>query len=433
MNKLLESKYLAPLIGVIMYLLTLFLLLQGVMPEVLKATAVKAAPVKHPVEEKLWEPEPEPVALYEPSYRETSYDGKSWEFFNPELNKLTSELKKKRQELYDQSQHLEMVEKRILAEKKELDKLRSTIEGLKSEFNSHILSSGEKQAENLRRTAEVIRTMDRAKAVTLITSMTVPEAVRLMGFFTPEETADFFELMTAGGEEGLTMAAEISAGLRRSYLPDMPMPEEPEVEVKLAPGDSERLARLADFYAGMGMKDTYEILKSDPDEKVLKILLHMVPSMQQEFLQVMTEQGGAEARRAHKLSNMIHNANHDESIRGSIDNSMFLITREESRRLKDRMDLLAQMNDDQLLEYLAMNHQLLEIARLFKHLDKPRRDQLMLKVINENTFGERRSRELAELMNQMELEVIDEPSETAAVDTETLAESAADDESAPAE
>ena len=67
------------------------------------------------------------------------------------------------------------------------------------------------------------------------------------------------------------------------------------------------------------------------------------------------------------------------------------------------MDLYALMGDDELLAYFSDNFSLLEVAKLFKHLEVGRKDQLLIKIIQEKTFGERRGKELAELISQMEL------------------------------
>lgn len=410
MQKILESKFLAPILGVGMYIMTMAMLMTGIMPEFIELHNAQAAhaPVEKK-EEKLWEPEPRSTLIYEPTYQEPDFSGVSWEFYNPQLSELIEDLKQEKKDLFDRSQHLDMVEKRILNEKKELEALQSNIERLRNEFDSYLLFSTDRQESNLRKTADVIRTMEKKNAVALISSMPLSEAVRLMGFFTPDETAGFFEYMTTSGDEGVVLAAEISAGLRRSYIEDMEIPDEPEVEVKLDTAESDRLVKLADFYTSIGIPESYEILKTESDERLVKILLHMAPTVQSEFLSLMADAGGADSRRAGKLTTLIHEANHNSDLQKTLDKTLFHITREESRQLKETANLLANLEDQEMLTYLSEHYRMIEIAKLFKHLDKDRQDQLMLKVIKEENFGEKRSRELAELMNRMDLEIVDEP------------------------
>lgn len=406
MKFILESKYLAPIFGILAYAGTLLLLLQGVMSEVIKMPKTETSATEVKKEEKLWEPPPQPAIIYEPTYREPSFAGKSWEFYNPELNKLQEELKSEKANLFERAQHYDMVEKRILEEKKELEKLRLQIENLKSEFNSFLLTSQGDQIKSLKKTAEIIRTMDKDKGVTLLMNMALPEVVRLMGFFTPEETADFLETMASSGEKGIVFAADISAGLRRSYLTEMIVPpEESPVDVQMKPADSDRFAGLADFYSSMGVESAYAILESFPDEHLLKLLLHMIPNVQQEFLEVMTKQGGGEARRAQKLAKLLHDATNDSTVQRTIKENLYSIGADESRKLRRLTDLLVQMTDDELLQYVDAQYTLKDIAKIFKHIEGTRQSALMLKVMRENTFGDNRTRELAELVNRLELEV----------------------------
>lgn len=402
MTKLLDPKILAPLLGVITYAVSMVVLTQGILQDVVKAP-VKVVQAKEVVPEKLIEPKPDYETEYTPSYQEPSYSGKSWEFFNPEISQLQEELRNEKKRLYEQSQHLDLVEKRVLDEKKNLTRLRDQIERLKTEFNNFLLTSRGQQADNLRRTADVMRTMKTDDAVALIMTMNLPETTRLMGFFRPEEAAVYLEKMTSMGPRGLELAAEISSGLRRVYIPDMIIPEEEKVEINLDKAESNRIAGLAEFYTSLGARESYALLKDSNDELVVKTLLHMLPDMQKGILGLMIAEGNVGEKRAQKISRILHESNHDSGIQKSIDDAVYYISEAESKKLQRNMDLYALMDDQELLDYLKENFSLLEVAKLFKHLDPDRKDMLMLTIIKEDTFGARRGKELAELLNRMEL------------------------------
>lgn len=404
MTKLLDVNIVAPIVAMISYAVSMVLLMQGVLPDIIKVPKVAASSNKK-VEEHIIDPLPEEIhqVSYEPTQIEPKYSGKSWEFHNPEMNTLQEEVKQLREKLGSDWQTLREVEGLILSEKKQLSKIRSDIERLKAEYNAFLLLTKDEQVDKLRKLSQVIRSMDSDQGVELIMTMDKAEATRLMGFFSTEELADILEKMSSKGDSGLELAAEITSGLRRVFMGDMVVTNENDLDIKLDKAESNRIAGLAEFYTSLGAKDAYAILKDTSQEMVAKILLHMVPTMQQEILSQMIAEGTIGERRARRISKAIHQSNHDSEIQKSIKDAIYYITPSESKKLQRNMDLYALMGDEELLTYLSDNFSLLEVAKLFKHLEEERKDKLLIKIIQEKTFGERRGKELAELINRMEL------------------------------
>lgn len=403
MLKFLESKFFAPVMAVVVYAITMLVLLQGILSDVIKLPTASAKE-KEPEITTLFPEEKEiPETVYEPAYLEKNHNGKSWEFENPDMSTLVTELKKEKEKLSTRSVILEQLEDQILEEMKNLKSLRNEIEVLKNEFNANLFDYTDVQVKQLKNTAEIIRELDRDKAVSLIMVMHPAEATRLMGFFRTDETADLLEHMSGKGQSGLQLAAKISSGLRRVYLPPMEIEVEQPLDLDLDIAESSRLAGLADFYTSMGPDDAWEILKDSGDENLVKVLMHTVPSFQKSILSRMIGEGTIGERRATKVAKALHDTNHNQVIQSTIEEAMFTISAKESKKLQKEMDVLALMTDEDLLEYLSEEFSLLEVAKLFKHLDETRQEQLVLKVIEEESFGPRRGKELADLINRMEL------------------------------
>ena len=404
MTKLLDVRIVAPIVAMVCYAVSTVLIMKGALPDIIKIPEVEASTPKTPAE-RLVDPLPEAigkVSLESPEIK-PQLSGKSWEFNNPEMNTLQKEVKQLREKLGDDWQTLREVEGLILSEKKQLSQIRSDIERLKAEYNSFLLQTKEEQVSKLRKLSEVIRSMNSDQRDELIMSMDKSEATRLMGFFNTDELADILENISSKGDSGLELAAEITSGLRRVYMGDLVVASDEEINIKLDKAESNRLAGLAEFYTSLGAKDAYTILKDSSQEMVTKILLHMLPTMQQEILSNMINEGTAGERRARRISKAIHQSNHNSEIQRSINDAIYYITPNESKKLQRNMDLYALMGDDELLAYFSDNFSLLEVAKLFKHLEVGRKDLLLIKIIQEKTFGERRGKELAELISQMEL------------------------------
>ena len=188
MVKLLQSGWLTMVMGTVLYLaMTAFLLLSATI-------SVKK------VEASAESEEPKSAA--------------SWDFVNPEVDRLVSELKKEKSALTLREQQLNELAARLEAERSEINQVTQVVHHLRKEFDTRILRVNEEEPPKLKKLAKMYSAMSPEGAATIFKQMNDEQIVKIFVFMKDAETAAILESFAKLGIEEAKRAALISDHLR---------------------------------------------------------------------------------------------------------------------------------------------------------------------------------------------------------------------------
>jgi flagellar motility protein MotE (MotC chaperone) len=199
MKKLLQSNWLAMFLGMVLYLGTTVL---------------------------MWQ-KPKPVEQEEdPKHEETPISSASWNFHNPEVEMLVSELKKEKETLDLRQTQLNELAARLQSEQQEMLLVTQKVAQMQKEFDTSIVRVKEEETANIKRLAKMYATMSPDGAATIFKQMEETSMVKIMAVMKDTETAPILELMAKGSEDDAKRVANISERLRLlvSATPKKPNP-----------------------------------------------------------------------------------------------------------------------------------------------------------------------------------------------------------------
>jgi flagellar motility protein MotE (MotC chaperone) len=189
MTQILQSKWIAVAIGVIVYVLTTVLLWHPAAPVVPEAPA---APSLVP----------------------------SWEYRNPEVDQMILDLKKEKDSLAEREKQLNELALRLQAERLELNTVTQMVDRLQKEFDRNVVRVREEETVNLKKLAKVYSGMSPEGATTILKEMPDDQVVKILIFMKENETGPILEAMAKGSTNDTKRAALISDRLRLSSSRD---------------------------------------------------------------------------------------------------------------------------------------------------------------------------------------------------------------------
>lgn len=138
----------------------------------------------------------------------------SWNFFNPELELLVTELKKEKEELAARQQELKELQTRIETEKGELLQLTQMVYQMQMEFDKNVIKINEDEVANLKKLAKIYSTMSPDGAAKILVQMPDDVIIKLMMFMKESETAPILESIAKESGQAAKRAALITDKLR---------------------------------------------------------------------------------------------------------------------------------------------------------------------------------------------------------------------------
>lgn len=143
----------------------------------------------------------------------------SWRFRNPEFEQWVRELKTERAALAGERKELDELRLRLQAERQEMFTATQAISHLQQGFDRSILRFADQQKENTRHQAKVIAGMSPEGAALLLTETPQPEAVRMLFALKPDQSAGILDALTKKGTSGAKLAAQLADDLKK-VLPE---------------------------------------------------------------------------------------------------------------------------------------------------------------------------------------------------------------------
>lgn len=189
MNRLLQSPWMVSLVGCLVYLGATVALMQ---PSKLQgarrvADRAKSAPTIGP----------------------------SWDFRNPDFEKMVEELNARGEALNQREQALKELETRLQAERQEIASVTQTVLRLQEKFDSSALRLNEADSANLKKMAKLHAAMSPAASASILKELTDGEAAQILAYMKVDEASAVLEAFTKLGKEDAKRAALLSERLRR--------------------------------------------------------------------------------------------------------------------------------------------------------------------------------------------------------------------------
>jgi flagellar motility protein MotE (MotC chaperone) len=185
LTRLLQSRWVVPLIGGLLYLATTAALIR---------------------------PQQIAEALPPPTTKLSSNNEPSWKFRNPEFEQIVEELRQEKQNLATREQQLQ-------AERQELLAITQTVHQLQVDFDKGVVRLKEQEVENLKRQSKIISGMTPEGAATMLYEMPEDQMVRALFSLKPDNAGLILEALSKQGKEQAKRAANATDRLRTVLPP----------------------------------------------------------------------------------------------------------------------------------------------------------------------------------------------------------------------
>jgi hypothetical protein len=195
MIKLLHSIWTASLVGALLFWGTVVMLWQA--PTAAQGHAPPAAAVVHG-------------------------DAASWNFHNPEVDLLITELKLEKERLAKRALELNELAERLQSERLELNEVTQTVNQLQVEFDRNVVRVTTEEAANLKRLARTYAAMSPEGAAAILKQLDETTLVKILTNMKESEIALLLEAIGRQSEAEARRVAGISERLRLS----LPNPQE---------------------------------------------------------------------------------------------------------------------------------------------------------------------------------------------------------------
>ena len=144
--------------------------------------------------------------------------GASWDFFNPEVDRLIAELGAEKKAVSTRQEQLNELSTGLEAERTELNIILQSMHRMQKDFDRNVVRVREEEAANLKKLAKVYANMTPEGAAAIIKQMEDDQIVKFMVFMKEGETAPLLETFAKLGEPEAKRAAAISERLRTAIF-----------------------------------------------------------------------------------------------------------------------------------------------------------------------------------------------------------------------
>jgi len=139
----------------------------------------------------------------------------SWKFHNPEFDQWVAELHQEKEVLALKEQQLKELQKRLEAERVELTTVTQTVAQMQTEFDKNVIRFTSQKQDSIKRQAKLITTLSPEAAVALLNEMSDDDAVRLFFAMKTDQVSPLIEAMSKAGSNGTKRAALLTERLSR--------------------------------------------------------------------------------------------------------------------------------------------------------------------------------------------------------------------------
>ena len=140
--------------------------------------------------------------------------GPSWDFFNPEMDQLVTELKQERTAMETKALQMNDLSARLKAERAELDDAAKAIKKMQNELDASLTRVKEDEVVNLKKLGKTYAAMEPPGAAKIMRELDDTVIVKILMVMKEAETGPILEALARIGEAETKRAAKISESLR---------------------------------------------------------------------------------------------------------------------------------------------------------------------------------------------------------------------------
>lgn len=138
----------------------------------------------------------------------------SWNFNNPELEQLITELKKEKEMIAKRQNELNEVQSRLTVERAELNQLTQTVWQLQMDLEKDITRIKEEEMANLKKLARIYSSMTPETAANILKELPDDVIVKVLSIMKENESAPILELISKGSQNDYKRAALLTEKIR---------------------------------------------------------------------------------------------------------------------------------------------------------------------------------------------------------------------------
>jgi hypothetical protein len=150
--------------------------------------------------------------------------GPSWDFFNPDMDRMVDELQRERETLDTQRKQLDDLALRLQAERAEINQITQTVHQLQFEFDKGFLKVKEEEAANLKKLARLFAAMDPEVTIKQFEKMDDDEIVQYLVLKKDTETVSLLETFAKKGDAQTRRVGALTDRLRETLFRNAPKP-----------------------------------------------------------------------------------------------------------------------------------------------------------------------------------------------------------------
>lgn len=129
-----------------------------------------------------------------------------WDFWTIEIDNLSNDLKEERARLHKESDLLDQKAARLAAEEKELERVRTDIEGLRRQIGDAVTEIAADESKNIRTLAQTYSSLTPRAVVAIFREMDDVTVVKILSQMKPDVVAPIFEEMTKTSDNDVPLA-----------------------------------------------------------------------------------------------------------------------------------------------------------------------------------------------------------------------------------
>lgn len=140
--------------------------------------------------------------------------GPSWDFANPDIEQLITELKQEKAAVAERARQLEELAARLKAEQSELSAVTQAVHQLRRELDETFVRVADEETANLKKLGRLYAAMTPDGAAGILRQLDEATIVKIMLYMKEDESAPVLETLSKLGTTEAKLAASISERLR---------------------------------------------------------------------------------------------------------------------------------------------------------------------------------------------------------------------------
>jgi flagellar motility protein MotE (MotC chaperone) len=146
-------------------------------------------------------------------------DDPSWKFRNPEFNEWVSQVQSEKDKLDVRQQQLDEWQTRLNLELQEMSLVTLTVNQLQSNFDQSVIRFKAQEMDNIKHQAKLISAMSPQGAINMLNQMSDDDVVRILYIMKPDQASAILDAMSIASPMQAKRAASLTGRLHE-VLPD---------------------------------------------------------------------------------------------------------------------------------------------------------------------------------------------------------------------